>query len=1143
MIGKKVAKNAERAGRKSKASNIRDLTDYIAAPGTEEKLLYENGRNFLSGTLPAQQAEMIALAQEAPRSRDPVSHYILSWREGEQPTDDQAEHAVTVLLEELGLEEHQAIYGLHRDTDNVHLHVAVNRVHPENHRVVKPNKGFDIEAVHKAVARIEHEQAWQPERFARYVVREDGSVARRDIREAGPRQPRQRSRDFEQRTGAKSAERIAIEDAAPILRDARTWAELHERLEGIGARLVQKGTGGLLWIGEQPVKPSAVDRGASFGALQKRLGPFTPQQAQPEGAEHDRRDPAAGGDPADPVHRSGRDAGDSEPGGVPRGPEPDASAARTAEARRGRNGVHGVPARSLAADWDRAHLLLPRDVPDELVERAPAPDPLVRRDDTRRREGRVGEGVQAALLVLRTARTWEELHQRLAELRIGYERKGSGAILRVDEHVIKASAAHRTVALRELERRLGPFRPATSGSAAVPTPAPNTARPLRASPAEWATYMAERTAHYARKEAALIEQRKNHDAARATLREQQRVRREEVLAAATNRTVRQAMRSVLAAEQAAQKADLRDRLDKERVVFRVAHPRFPDLEQWLRARDSALADRWRYRASEPAEIVGPSPSEATPRDIRHFSASVHGANVHYHREATADAAAAAFIDRGRAIHVHETQDRAAVLASLQLAAQKWGRFKVAGDDSYKALCAQLAVEHGFRLDNPELEETIREGRAARRPPPPRDPRPPVPRIGSSPPPECRGQARSIAEDFHPASRVAGACGRPEAGRPEAAPPAAPPPSEQGATSAERSAGEGEESAVRKSPPNVLAEFDRYHAAVGAERYRVTAIHMSGDGQKKAFVLDKKDGVSLGLAPRELRARTREMLRLEARNENLYYTPLSTTKHHILVDDMSREKLERLVGAGFKPAVVLESSPGNFQAVLTVAKLGTPYDREIGNRLSLFLNREYGDPNLSGAIHPHRAPGYTNRKPSRQLPDGSYPEVKLLRAEARECDRSLAFCRELLAEREAADARGRSNPPVAAPPSAEPAATAVAAYYEHLRDVTARFGGDSANYSRVDSMIALRLRATGHAPDDIAGALERCAPTIRPPEKQGSHQWQDYARRTVAYALGPAGDQQLEKTRRYHEQWRQMEAQPARTGEPRISARAPDAPDI
>lgn len=157
------------------------------------------------------------------------------------------------------------------------------------------------------------------------------------------------------------------------------------------------------------------------------------------------------------------------------------------------------------------------------------------------------------------------------------------------------------------------------------------------------------------------------------------------------------------------------------------------------------------------------------------------------------------------------------------------------------------------------------------------------------------------------------------------------------------------------------EFKRYAAAVGAERYRVTCIKMEADGGKKTFILDKKDGASRGFTPDEMAAHMPEMLRLQQRGENVYYTPLSDEKHHILIDDMTRDSLKKLQEDGYRPAVVLESSPGNYQCLLTIPQLGSEFDRDVGNRISEPLNREYGDKKLSGCIHPHRAPGFENRK--------------------------------------------------------------------------------------------------------------------------------------------------------------------------------------
>jgi hypothetical protein len=295
MIVKKIKANAKMV--KSKASHIKDLTDYIREPqqtNPEEKVLYANGRGFLCDDHKSQQAEMVALASEAVRSRNPVAHYVMSWHEGEQPSPKQVEEAVSLFLDELGLKDHQAIYALHKDTDNIHLHIAVNRVHPESLKVIKPNKGFDIEAAHKAIARIEYAQGWQREQNGRYALLENGELGREQPAQDKPRQPSQPRRDMEQRTGEKSAERIAIEQAAPIIKNATHWQELHRQLAEQGMRYEKTGSGATLFVGDIGVKASSADREASLGKLQKRLGIYEPPthlQQQQAAAERTERKP------------------------------------------------------------------------------------------------------------------------------------------------------------------------------------------------------------------------------------------------------------------------------------------------------------------------------------------------------------------------------------------------------------------------------------------------------------------------------------------------------------------------------------------------------------------------------------------------------------------------------------------------------------------------------------------------------------------------------------------------------------------------------------------------------------------------------------------------------------------------------------
>jgi hypothetical protein len=879
MIVKKIKAKAKWV--KGKASHIKDLTDYIRDPqhtNPEEKVLYANGRGFLCDDHQSQQAEMVALASEAVRSQNPVAHYVMSWHEGEQPSPKQVEEAVSLFLDELGLKDHQTIYALHKDTDNIHLHLAVNRVHPESLKVIKPNKGFDIESAHKAIARIEHAQGWQREQNGRYALLENGELGREQPAQDKPRQPSQPRRDMEQRTGEKSAERIAIEQAAPIIKQATNWKELHRQLAEKGMRYEKTGSGATLFVGDIGVKASSADREASLGKLQKRLGAYEPPPPQQQAA----------------------------------------------------------------------------------AERKPEP---------------IKENIPG-----------------------------------------------------------------------------------------WHNYITGRKAHYAAKEKATLAQRKQQDAERQRLAKEQKARRDEILSGKWKGAgqFRNSMKSTLAAQQAGEKAELQEKHNKERKQLQQQYRPYPDLEQWQRQQHNPeLADQWRYRASEPQRIEGHTTEPPTPRDIRAYTPEVHGQEVHYTRKEYEGAGrGVSFVDKGHEINIHEWRSRDTVLAALQLSAQKWGSFKVTGNDEYKAICASLAAEHGFKISNPELQDSIQKERK---------------KI------QQERQERMQDKDFR--LRENGT----------------------------------------KNNTNPLTQFEQYHEAVNAERYRVTSIKLHTDGTQQTFILDKQNGETKGFTPQEIEQRTPEMQRLQRRGENLYYTPLSDTKHHILIDDMDRGKLERLIQDGYQPATVLESSHGNYQAIITIPKLGTSHDKDVGNRLAEFLNKAYGDPKLSGAIHPHRAPGYENRKPKHQQEDGSYPDVTLLKAERRECIKTLALSNRIDAEYQRLASQGPQQPertPRAAIPLAAATGSALDAYQRHSQDVLQRQQGGKVDLSRVDAMVAVRMRVTGHSQADIEAALRQCASTLR--EKPEGRDWADYAQRTARYAFGADGDRQTAGLGKYRQQWERLE---------------------
>jgi hypothetical protein len=281
MIVKKVK---YRQTGKPKAWQIGDLVDYIRHPRNVnplEKIEHSGGKNFFGTTHAGQKGEMIGLASESVHSKMPVSHWIFSWKENEQPSAAQVDELVDIFLEKMGLTGHQVIYGLHYNTENYHVHIAVNRMNPETLKVVQPHNGFDIEEAHKILAVVEAKQGWSGEKNARYSVNKDGEIVPRLKLEIAPK-PKAAALNFECATGEKSAQRIAQERGHSIIKNAKFWKEVHQKLAEAGLRFEKKGSGAVIFVGEIAVKASSVDRAFSMKNLCKKLGEFEPGTYAPE---------------------------------------------------------------------------------------------------------------------------------------------------------------------------------------------------------------------------------------------------------------------------------------------------------------------------------------------------------------------------------------------------------------------------------------------------------------------------------------------------------------------------------------------------------------------------------------------------------------------------------------------------------------------------------------------------------------------------------------------------------------------------------------------------------------------------------------------------------------------------------------------
>ena len=74
---------------------------------------------------------MIDTARQSKRCEKPVYAFSLGWHPEQRPERAEMIEAGREALKVLGMQNHQAVFVAHNDTAHRHVHVIVNRVHPQ----------------------------------------------------------------------------------------------------------------------------------------------------------------------------------------------------------------------------------------------------------------------------------------------------------------------------------------------------------------------------------------------------------------------------------------------------------------------------------------------------------------------------------------------------------------------------------------------------------------------------------------------------------------------------------------------------------------------------------------------------------------------------------------------------------------------------------------------------------------------------------------------------------------------------------------------------------------------------------------------------------------------------------------------------
>ncbi|EPK0112051.1 TraI/MobA(P) family conjugative relaxase [Klebsiella pneumoniae] len=317
--------------------------DYIldSANGTTEGEKVASYRVTNCGTDDPADAAILIQATQAANTRSKAEktyHFVYSFPPGEQP-DLETLHAIEdELCAAIGLDEHQRVSAVHIDTDNLHVHVAINKVHPTGLQNIEPY--YDQFRLMEACERLEVEHGLQrtfhgleakqrhqnrdiellpakapeqrdslfrehlrnaydlsisepPEAKTLNGLRKlsDTRLQRQSADKAEPVRTSAKVASVEAQSGIETLTGYAARELAPAMRQATSWQELHDAAAEHGLEVRQRGAG--LVIGEPDLgiwaKASNVGRDLSMKALTDRLGPFQPSERQAEAKANRKR--------------------------------------------------------------------------------------------------------------------------------------------------------------------------------------------------------------------------------------------------------------------------------------------------------------------------------------------------------------------------------------------------------------------------------------------------------------------------------------------------------------------------------------------------------------------------------------------------------------------------------------------------------------------------------------------------------------------------------------------------------------------------------------------------------------------------------------------------------------------------------------
>lgn len=267
--------------RTPRKSSFGDLIRYLSDPkNTSERVGAVRITNCHSDELTDAMLEVMATQACNTRAKgDKTYHLIISFRAGEEPSDDVLATIEQRVCAGLGFADHQRVSAAHHDTDNLHIHLAINKIHPARLTLHEPYLAYrtlaDLCVAIEAEYGLEH-----------------------DNHQTSRRGSANGAENMERAAGIESLQGWIKRECSTQLQDAQSWPEVHEIMQRNGLALRERGNGLIIQNSDGlAVKASAISRDLSKAKLVARLGAFKPaawngEHSSPEQAYRPRPAPS-----------------------------------------------------------------------------------------------------------------------------------------------------------------------------------------------------------------------------------------------------------------------------------------------------------------------------------------------------------------------------------------------------------------------------------------------------------------------------------------------------------------------------------------------------------------------------------------------------------------------------------------------------------------------------------------------------------------------------------------------------------------------------------------------------------------------------------------------------------------------------------